>query len=175
RRHGGAVAARGRARAAGELTDTGSRAEDRILERELGDRLRWRGGAGPRRRGYLHGRLHQERRNRPGGHARMARDDWPAGRTDPPAARGVHDPDPGYLRGARRYRAVAGGRAGSGSRYLQGADRRHPGGGPLTLRMLYGDFEGGQRVITQFAVRRGNQRWLASAARHFNVDRPEPR
>jgi len=48
-------------------------------------------------------------------------------------------------------------------------------GDDLTLSMLYGDFEGGQRVITQFAVRRGNQRWLASAARHFNVDRPEPR
>jgi len=48
-------------------------------------------------------------------------------------------------------------------------------GDDITLSMLYGDFEGGQRVITQFAVRGGNQRWLAVAVRHFNVDRPEPR
>jgi hypothetical protein len=47
---------------------------------------------------------------------------------------------------------------------------------------MYGDFEGGQRVISQFSLRYqpGEQdgsagRWLASAARHFNVDRPDPR
>lgn len=53
-------------------------------------------------------------------------------------------------------------------------------GDTLSLSVLYGDFEGGQRVITQFTVRhwsdqQGNTRWLASSARHFNVDRPEPR
>lgn len=48
--------------------------------------------------------------------------------------------------------------------------------------MLYGDFEVGQRVITPFALRYvrdeedpERDRWLASAARHFNVDRPDPR
>jgi len=52
----------------------------------------------------------------------------------------------------------------------------------LLLSVLYGDFEGGQRVISQFALRylRSEEdperdRWLASAARHFNVDRPDPR
>jgi hypothetical protein len=45
----------------------------------------------------------------------------------------------------------------------------------LMLSLLYGDFEGGQRVISQFALRRGHEKWLASAGRHFNVDRPDPR
>jgi len=49
----------------------------------------------------------------------------------------------------------------------------------LIVDLLYGDSEGGQRVITQFALRfvSGEQgdRWLASSVRHFNVDRPDPR
>ena len=36
-------------------------------------------------------------------------------------------------------------------------------------------WEGGQRVITQFALRRTDDRWLTSTGRHFNVDRPDPR
>jgi hypothetical protein len=53
-------------------------------------------------------------------------------------------------------------------------------GEALVFYLLYGDFEGGQRVITQFAVRKAGghdehgDRWLAQAARHFNVDRPDP-
>jgi hypothetical protein len=45
----------------------------------------------------------------------------------------------------------------------------------LTLYLLYGDFEGGQRVITQFATRWGNEKWRFAVGRHFNVDRPDPR
>ena len=45
----------------------------------------------------------------------------------------------------------------------------------LTVNVLYGDFEGGQRVISQFAVRWENQRWLTSSGRHFQLDRPDPR
>jgi hypothetical protein len=48
-------------------------------------------------------------------------------------------------------------------------------GQPVVISMLYGDFEGGQRVITQFSLRHSDERWLAQAARHFNVDRPDPR
>jgi hypothetical protein len=48
-------------------------------------------------------------------------------------------------------------------------------GEPLVINMLYGDFEGGQRVITQFSLRHANERWLAQATRHYNVDRPDPR
>jgi hypothetical protein len=49
-----------------------------------------------------------------------------------------------------------------------------------TVELLYGDHEGGQRVVTRFTVTSvqntgGEQRWLASASRHWNVDRPDPR
>ena len=44
-------------------------------------------------------------------------------------------------------------------------------GEDLTLSLLYGDFEGGQRVITQFVMRHANERWLSTSGRHFNVDR----
>ena len=46
---------------------------------------------------------------------------------------------------------------------------------PMMLSILYGDWEGGQRVITQFAVRHANDKWLTTTGRHFNVDRPDPR
>jgi hypothetical protein len=48
-------------------------------------------------------------------------------------------------------------------------------GEPLIISLLYGDFEGGQRVITQLTLRHGAERCLAQATRHFNVDRPDPR
>lgn len=48
-------------------------------------------------------------------------------------------------------------------------------GEPLVISLLYGDFEGGQRVITQFSLRHASERWLAQATRHFNVDQPDPR
>ena len=46
----------------------------------------------------------------------------------------------------------------------------------MTIDVLYGDHEGGQRVITRFSlIPRGDQDWLLSAGRHWNVDRPDPR
>jgi hypothetical protein len=48
-------------------------------------------------------------------------------------------------------------------------------GDPMRLSILYGDWEGGQRVISLFTLRRANDMWLASTGRHFNVDRPDPR
>jgi hypothetical protein len=48
-------------------------------------------------------------------------------------------------------------------------------GESLVMNLLYGDFEGGQRVISQFSLRHAGERWLAQATRHFNVDRPDPR
>jgi hypothetical protein len=48
-------------------------------------------------------------------------------------------------------------------------------GDPMMLDILYGDWEGGQRVISQFALRRADSRWLTTTGRHFNVDRPDPR
>jgi len=44
------------------------------------------------------------------------------------------------------------------------------------LELLYGDYEGGQRVITLFAfVPRPDGAWLVTAARHWNLDRADPR
>jgi hypothetical protein len=53
----------------------------------------------------------------------------------------------------------------------------------LTIDVLYGDHEGGQRAISRFMLRQPElqQRpdvdppWLASVVRHWNVDRPDPR
>jgi hypothetical protein len=50
----------------------------------------------------------------------------------------------------------------------------------MSIDILYGDFEGGQRVITRFLLtplegEDGELRWYASVGRHWNVDRPEPR
>ena len=59
-----------------------------------------------------------------------------------------------------------------------------------TVELLYGDHEGGQRVVSRFTVfpapvRNPDQkpdqkpgtepRWLATASRHWNIDRPDPR
>jgi hypothetical protein len=48
-------------------------------------------------------------------------------------------------------------------------------GDPMMLSILYGDWEGGQRVVSQFSLRHANDTWLTSTGRHFNVDRPDPR
>jgi hypothetical protein len=52
-------------------------------------------------------------------------------------------------------------------------------GDVLTVDVLYGDHEGGQRAISRFLMRPlGSQDgpvWLASVVRHWNVDRPDPR
>jgi len=46
----------------------------------------------------------------------------------------------------------------------------------FTVDVLYGDHELGQRSITRFALSpRGDDRWLATVGRHWNVDRPDPR
>jgi hypothetical protein len=51
----------------------------------------------------------------------------------------------------------------------------------LTIDVLYGDAEGGQRAISRFTlVPRTNpdsdeRSWIASAVRHWNIDRPDPR
>jgi len=49
----------------------------------------------------------------------------------------------------------------------------------LGVDVLYGDFEGGQRVISRFMLTPRETddgvRWYAAVGRHWNVDRPEPR
>jgi hypothetical protein len=46
----------------------------------------------------------------------------------------------------------------------------------IVVDVLYGDHEGGQRVISRFGLTpREDGQWIAAAARHWNLDRPDPR
>jgi len=46
----------------------------------------------------------------------------------------------------------------------------------MSLDVLYGDHEGGQRTITRFGLTpKQDGDWVASAARYWNVDREDPR
>jgi hypothetical protein len=49
----------------------------------------------------------------------------------------------------------------------------------LTIDVLYGDHEGGQRAISRFTLTAHGEDdkpiWLTSVVRHWNIDRPDPR
>ncbi len=46
----------------------------------------------------------------------------------------------------------------------------------LTIDLLYGDGEGGQRVISRFLVTPAvDEAWLSAAGKHWNLDRADPR
>jgi hypothetical protein len=46
----------------------------------------------------------------------------------------------------------------------------------MTIDLLYGDFEGGQRMVTRFALSpRDDEAWIASVSRRWNIDNPDPR
>lgn len=50
------------------------------------------------------------------------------------------------------------------------------GDGNLTLDLLYGDHEGGQRTITRFALIRNEQgMWFPSGSRYWYLETPDPR
>ncbi|HEY0540042.1 MAG TPA: hypothetical protein VGD53_16850 [Actinoallomurus sp.] len=46
---------------------------------------------------------------------------------------------------------------------------------PLTVDLLYGDHEGGQRTISRFSVLPHSSGWVCSVVRHWNLDRHDPR
>ncbi len=47
---------------------------------------------------------------------------------------------------------------------------------PLMIDLLYGDYEGGQRTISRFALQpRSDDGWLVTVSRHWNIDRADPR
>jgi hypothetical protein len=53
-------------------------------------------------------------------------------------------------------------------------------GEPVSIELLYGDNEGGQRTITRFSLiphqgEDGETLWLTAAGRHWNLDRHDPR
>jgi hypothetical protein len=78
--------------------------------------------------------------------------------------------DVGFWQGALRDPATDGYRA---ARRAAEAPQR------MAVDILYGDFEGGQRVISRFLLSpretENGTRWFASVGRHWNVDRPQPR
>jgi len=46
----------------------------------------------------------------------------------------------------------------------------------LMLDILYGDHQGGQRVVSRFSlIPRSDGGWFATVVRHWNVDQPDPR
>jgi hypothetical protein len=46
----------------------------------------------------------------------------------------------------------------------------------LTIDLLYGDHEGGQRMISRYVLNpREDGAWIAAAGRHWNLDRADPR
>jgi len=46
----------------------------------------------------------------------------------------------------------------------------------IVIELLYGDHEGGQRVVTLFSLLpRGDAGYMAVVARHWNIDRDDPR
>lgn len=48
--------------------------------------------------------------------------------------------------------------------------------GRIMIELLYGDLDGGQRTISLFSlVPRDDGGWLVSVARHWNIDRADPR
>jgi hypothetical protein len=59
------------------------------------------------------------------------------------------------------------------SRVMQAVKSRQP----ITVDVLYGDYEGGQRLISRFLMQaRGDTGpWIVSVSRHWNLDRPDPR
>jgi hypothetical protein len=78
--------------------------------------------------------------------------------------------DVGFWQGAFRDQASEGYR--SARRAIEAQHR-------IGVDILYGDFEGGQRVITRFMLTaretEDGVRWYSGVGRHWNVDRPEPR
>ncbi len=78
--------------------------------------------------------------------------------------------DVGFWQGSFRDPASDGYRAAR--RALEARQR-------IGVDILYGDFEGGQRVISRFMLTpretEEGVRWYAAVGRHWNVDRPDPR
>ena len=50
----------------------------------------------------------------------------------------------------------------------------------FAIELLYSDHEGGQRTVSLFSVTPRDapedpDQWICSVARHWNIDRPDPR
>lgn len=46
----------------------------------------------------------------------------------------------------------------------------------MTIDLMYGDHEGGQHMVSRFALRPlDDGGWLAAVGQHWNLDRADPR
>lgn len=103
----------------------------------------------------------------------ISTDAYPAERPDPATFtrlnRDIYVPagDVGFWQGALRDAGAV------GYAEVRRAVEQHE---QLTVYLLYGDIEGAQRVISRFALQPvGEDAWLATVSRHWNLDRPDPR
>src|SRR2546430_5743512 len=75
--------------------------------------------------------------------------------------------DVGFWQGA--FRDPAASKFATARQAIEGRDG-------LTIDLLYSDYEGGQRMISRYVLTpREDGAWLASAGRHWNLDRADPR
>jgi hypothetical protein len=75
--------------------------------------------------------------------------------------------DIGFWQGALREPAAA---------EFAAASERITSRQPMTIELMYGDYEGGQRTISRFSLQpRNDGGWMASVSRHWNIDRADPR
>jgi hypothetical protein len=101
-------------------------------------------------------------------------------------------PDPGSFRVQGLDLVIAPGEVGYWEAALRDSDDpqhaeaieavKESGPGYVTIDLLYGDQEGGQRVISRMLMRRfvpddpdRPAGWLTTVIRHWNLDRPDPR
>ena len=75
-----------------------------------------------------------------------------------------------------RYRLLAGRVPGSAAPAFAAARAAIDSGQRMAVDLLYGDHEGGQRTISRFVFNsRDDGQWIVVVARHWNLDRPDPR
>jgi hypothetical protein len=101
-------------------------------------------------------------------------------------------PDPGSFRRQSLDLVIAPGDLGYWEGALRDSDDPHhadaieavkeSGLGVVTIDLLYGDHEGGQRAISRMMLHRVSPdgpdkppAWLTTVVRHWNLDRPDPR
>ena len=173
---GRAVAPRRSTPVVDAVTARRSSAEDQLRRPALAGRRRRRGRRRRDRPGRLPHDLDPQRRDRDRGAPRLALQSRAAPRRDrAAAARGLHTLDPRPLRPARRRGVLAGDlsrivltgvRSSSAGDYRAGTGHRR-----RALRRPRGRPAGDHEV----RAAAGDGDWIATAARHWNVDRDDPR
>lgn len=101
--------------------------------------------------------------------------EWPEGEREPTPVEDltlltrdlyIAPGDVGFWQGAFRYPESAAYRQ---ARAAVEAPQR------LAIDILYGDFEGSQRVVSRFTITPREDKWYAAVGFHWNIDRPQPR